>query len=105
MPQPVDFPSDVSRTLAAERVQSAIDRSALAAQQRASQELEDKQSQVENSVHETPEAQSEEVDEELKRRAQYDERRRRKKKNGQAEADESPRSRAPGEGEKLDVRV
>ena len=105
MPQPVEFPGDVSRTLAAERVQTAMERGVLAGQQRAAQEQDENQLINENTVHDTPEAQSEEVDEELKRRTPYDERRRKKKAKAEEDEKKRPPAKAPGEGNSLDVRV
>ena len=104
MPQPIDFQTEIGRTVAAERIQGAVDRAALAAQQRGASEAQEEQVKTETSVHETPEAQSEHVDEELKRRSPYG--RRRRRKGAKDDNQHSDRKKPKGdEGQQLDVTV
>lgn len=105
MPQPVDFQTEIGRTVAAERIQQVVDRGALAAQQRLAQELEEDQFRQENTIHESPETQNEEIDEELKRRNPYAGRRRKRGSKDNPDEQNQSRPHIDGEGERLDVRV
>ena len=103
MPQPIDFQTEVGRMVAAERIQSAVDRAALAAQQRSASEAQREQVETETSVHETPETQSEHVDEQLRRRNPYGRRRRKDAKDDdQGSSHKKPKGE---EGHQLDVTV
>lgn len=107
MPQPIDFQTEVARTTAADRIQQVAERAALAQAQRAADEAQRLQTEAEQSVHQAPEAQSEHVDEEARRRAPYGKGRKR----NPAE-DERPGEARPlkggiefDEGRRLDVSV
>ena len=113
MPQPVDLQTEVARVTAAERIQAIADRASLAAQQRAAAEVQDLRIQEEQQVVETPEAQSEHIDAEARRRNPYAGRRRRKKDDESEEEDaktfynvgETEQVADEGEGQQLDVTV
>ena len=68
MPQPVDMQTELGRSMMAERIQDAATRGALAAHQR--DQVEEKKAQAlrETQVEETPETQSEHVDEDGRRK-------------------------------------
>jgi len=106
MPQPIDFQTEVAKTTAAERIQAIADRASLAAQQREAMEAEERRIHSETEVVQTPEAQSEHVDPELRRRTPYVQRRRKRNSASSEEQDPAPhRPAGDGEGERLDVTV
>lgn len=71
MPQPIDMQTEIARVTMADRIQDATSRAALAAQQRAVTEEERLQVQTETAVEETPETQSEHIDEDGRRKAPF----------------------------------
>jgi hypothetical protein len=73
--------SEIVRTTMAERFQDAATRASMAGLQRAQEENEKKDRIQETNVTETPEAQSEHVDEEAKRRNPYVQKRKKKSKS------------------------
>ena len=79
MPQPIDMQTELGRTMMAERIQDAATRGALAAQQRAQVEEKKAQALRETQVDETPETQSEHVDEDGRRKNPFVKRRSRRK--------------------------
>lgn len=107
MPQPIDFQTEVARTNAADRIQHMAERANLAQQQRASEEAQRLQTAAEQNVQQTPEAQSEHVDEETKRRAPYGKGRGRAGDGDEAEDGNRPHKGGIGfdEGQQLDVSV
>lgn len=82
MPQPIDMQTEIARVTMADRIQDATSRAALAAQQRAVTEEEGLQLRAETSVEETPETQSEHVDEDGRRKAPFVRKRSKGKKKG-----------------------
>lgn len=56
MPQPVDLPSELARTSAAERMQQLADRASLAGQQRLAQQAQAESIRAESQVRESPES-------------------------------------------------
>jgi len=103
VPQPIDFHTEIARTMAVERIQQSADRASLAGQQRVAQEVAQRQDDQEHTVGETPESQNEHIDEEAKRRNPYAFRRRRR---GEDDSEEQSRGHAAnGEGGHLDVTV
>lgn len=106
MPQPIDFQTEVARTTAVERIQTASDRASLAGQQRAATDLQIERALTEQQVLQTPEAQSEHVDEEAKRRNPYARRKPGKKDgDGEHEGEMHRPLLTDGEGQKLDVSI
>jgi len=83
MPQPIDMQTEVARATMADRIQDATSRAALAAQQRAVTEEEGRQVQAETAVEETPETQSEHVEEDGRRKAPFARKRSKSKKKGE----------------------
>ena len=79
MPQAIDMQTELGRVILAERIQDAATRGALASLQR--EQLEEKKAQAlrETQVDETPEAQSEHVDEDGRRKNPFVKRRSRRK--------------------------
>ena len=79
MPQPIDMQTELGRSMMAERIQDAATRGALAAHQR--DQLKEKQDQAlrETQVSETPETQSEHVDQDGRRKNPFVKRRSRRK--------------------------
>ncbi len=79
MPQPIDMQTELGRSMMAERIQDAATRGALVAHLR--DQVEEKKAQAlrETQVDETPEAQSEHVDEDGRRKNPYVTRRSRRK--------------------------
>lgn len=107
MPQPIDFQTEVARTTAADRIQQVAERSALVQAQRAADEAGRLQSEAEQSVHQSPEAQSEHVDEEARRRTPYGRGRRRDGAAGEHEEEARPTKGGIefDEGRRLDVSI
>ena len=79
MPQPVDLQTEVARATAVERIQQLADRVSLAARQRVASAAQEDRLVSETQVQQTPQAQSEEIDAEARRRNPYVGRRRRRK--------------------------
>ena len=79
MPQPIDMQTELGRSMMAGRIQDAATRGALAAHQR--DQLKEKQDQAlrETQVSETPETQSEHVDQDGRRKNPFVKRRSRRK--------------------------
>ncbi len=110
MPQPIDMQTELGRSMMAERIQEAATRGALAAHQR--DQLKEKQEQAlrETQVSETPETQSEHVDEDGRRKNPYVKRRSRRKDqggpSGPSEAGTpNPRAAADADDHRLDVSI
>ena len=70
MPQPIDFQGELGRTTAAERVQSINERLAFLAAIRNTEEVQQESLNLENQVQQT-QPQSEQVEQETKRRNPY----------------------------------
>ncbi len=103
MPQPIDPNTELGRVTAAERIQQATERAALAAQARQSAESDRERLSAEQQVREMRQK-SEEVDSELKRRNPYAG--RRKKGKQEQRRDGGRRTRGDdGEEHQLDVTV
>jgi hypothetical protein len=85
MPQPVDLQTELARVSAAGRIQQAADRASLAAQQRASTVVEETRVNAETQVQQTVEAESEQVDQNGRRKNPFVGRRRRRAKEDIAE--------------------
>lgn len=117
MPQPVDFQTEVARQTMVDKILQVADRASLAAQQRLVSEVEQERVQQETQVQQTPQAQSEQIDAEARRRTPYVRRRRRRKKDkgtsdgeeGTAKvfynADEQPEIIDESEGNQLDIKI
>ena len=90
MPQPIDMQSELARTTMVERMQDVAGRLSLAAQQRTKDETEQARINAETQTRETPEAQSEHVDEDGRRKNPFVTRRKKRRKG---ESDESASSR------------
>ncbi len=108
MPQPIDMQTELGRAMMAARIQDAMGRANLAAQQRA--QLDEEQTRIagESQVAETPETQSEHVDGEAKRKNPFVRRRQRRGgKDSSSPGADSQQKGARGEGDNhvLDVRV
>lgn len=113
MPQPVDLQTEMGRVTQAERVQQALDRASLAAQQRAALEVQEKRVQTETQVQET-QTMADRVEAEARRRNPYLGKRRRKPRQEDAQTDasaifynanEKPEIAETTEGKKLDLTV
>lgn len=103
MPQPIDFSTELARMTAVERIQQATDRLSLNAQTRSMDEVQEQRVASETQVTEA-QAQSEEVDVDLRRRNPYAGRKRKKKGAPPAEsASDGPV--APGEEHHLDISI
>ena len=114
MPQPIDFQTEVARTLAADRIQEIAGRASLAAQQRAGTAAEEDRVRIETQVKETPETQTDHVDPETKRRNPFAGRRKRRERgpgdstpaHGAGYSTQDAVEEEDGdEGHKLDVTV
>lgn len=79
MPQPIDMQTEFARTVMADRVQNAMDRASLAAQQRALTEADEERLDAETQVQETKETENRQLDADGRRRNPYVGRRRRGK--------------------------
>ncbi len=77
MPQPIDPTTEITRTMAVERIQQMSTRADLAAQARQAAEAARQQAAHETQV-DRPDAKSDEVDRDLKRHNPYGGRRKRK---------------------------
>ncbi|MCC6694163.1 MAG: hypothetical protein IT365_00905 [Candidatus Hydrogenedentes bacterium] len=80
MPQPVDLQTELARVTAAERIQQSADRASLAAQQRAASTVEQTRVNAETQVQQTVEAESEQIDQDGRRKNPFVGRRRRRAK-------------------------
>ena len=110
MPQPIDMQTELGRAIMAERIQDAATRGALASLQR--EQLEEKKAQAlrETQVDETPEAQSEHVDEDGRRKNPFVKRRSRRLKETDypehsAKKSGGKRSASTDDDHRLDVSV
>ena len=108
MPQPIDMQTELGRSMMAERIQDAATRGALAALQR--DQVEEKKAQAlrETQVEETPETQSEHVDEDGRRKNPFVKRRaRRKDREGPSgrSTSSTEKSRAADDDHQLDVSI
>ena len=90
MPQPIDMQSELARTTMVERMQDVAGRLSLAAQQRTQDETEAARVNAESQTRETPEAQSEHVDEDGRRKNPFVARRKKRRKG---DSDENASSR------------
>lgn len=104
MPQPIDFPTEMGRMAAVERIQQINDRLSLAALQRSTEELQDERVAAETQVAQTP-PDSDEVDEETKRRNPFAGRRRHRQPDPQPEPETHGKPAIPGEPHQLDVSI
>jgi len=104
MPQPIDFPTEMGRMAAVERIQQINDRLSLAALQRSTEELQDERVAAETQVSQT-QPDSEQVDEDLRRRNPFVGRRRRRPPAPQPEPEEPAPPAASGETHQLDVTI
>ena len=68
MPQPIDMQTEMGRMAMAERIQDAASRATLAAAHRSMMEEDQERREQEAKVDETPETQSEHVDEDGRRK-------------------------------------
>lgn len=98
MTQPIDMQSELGRATMVERVLDATTRAAVAAAQREMMEKKEEDGLKETQVLETPEAQSEHVDEDGKRKNPYAGRR------GRRDATEEPDAHVEGEKQSTKVR-
>lgn len=107
MPQPIDMQTELSRSLIAERIQDAAVRSSMIAQQRVQAEQKKTQALKETQVDETPEAQSEHIDEDGRRKNPYVSRRPKRKPKGNASVTSRAREHASSEDDdrNLDVSI
>lgn len=109
MPQPIDMQTELGRSMMAERIQDAATRGALAAHQR--DQLKEKQDQAlrETQVSETPETQSEHVDQDGRRKNPFVKRRSRRKdrkgSSGQSGKSASNPRAAVADDHQLDVTI
>ncbi len=109
MPQPIDMQTELGRSMMAERIQDAATRGALAAHQR--DQLKEKQDQAlrETQVSETPETQSEHVDQDGRRKNPFVKRRSRRKdrkgSSGQSGKSASNPRAADADDHQLDVTI
>ena len=110
MPQPIDMQTELGRSMMAERIQDAATRGALAAHQR--DQLKEKQDQAlrETQVSETPETQSEHVDQDGRRKNPFVKRRsRRKDQKGpsgpSARSTRTGRAASVDDAHRLDVSI
>ncbi|NIA15968.1 MAG: hypothetical protein GWP08_18040 [Nitrospiraceae bacterium] len=106
MPQPIDLPTELARTTAVERVQQAVDRQALAGQQRAAAEIDEQRQAAERQVREMHNK-NEEIEPENRRRTPYRRRRRHRGEDSEEQA-ASSEHRAPladGEEHHLDISI
>ena len=78
MPQPIDMQTELGRMAMTERMQHAAARASLAVAQRAQVEEDETRRLRETQVNETPETQSEHVDEDGRRKNPFVRRRRRR---------------------------
>lgn len=78
MPQPIDLQTEVARMTLTERLQDLSGRAALAGIQRDQREEERNRAEAQRAVPDSPEAQSEHVDEDGRRKNPFVGRRRRK---------------------------
>ena len=103
MPQPVDFPMEVARMTAAQRVQELADRSAMATQQRLAHDQQETRLAAETQVQETPQAENPAVDGDGRRQNPFAGRRHRRgsqASGGHEENGEPPRHyHLPEDGE------
>lgn len=90
MPQPIDMQRELARTTMVERMQDLAGRLSLAAQQRTQDEVDEARVSAETQATETPEAQSDDVDEDGRRKAPFVARRKKRRKG---ESDENAPSR------------
>jgi len=105
MPQPIDLPTELARASTVERVQQAVERAALAGQQRADEEIETERAAHESEVRETHNK-SEEVEQELRRRNPYRGRRRRRDASEDPEGSVEETDTGDGaEAHQLDITV
>ena len=106
MPQPIDMPSELARTTAVQRVQQAMDRQSIAAQQRAASEMDEQRQAAERQVRETHNK-NDEVEPEGGRRTPY--RRRRRHRDGgsdqQGAGNEHGAPSVDGEEHHLDICI
>lgn len=103
MPQPLDIPSEVSRVMAADRIQQIADRVSLVAQQRVALAEQESHVAAETVVPQT-EPKGPEVDTEIRRRNPY-RGRRRKRGAGQQETPPEHKGHADLEPHQFDVTV
>ena len=109
MPQPIDMQTELGRSMMAERIQDAATRGALAAHQR--DQLKEKQDQAlrETQVSETPETQSEHVDQDGRRKNPFVKRRSRRKdrkgSSGQSGKSATNPRAADADDHQLDVTI
>lgn len=92
MPQPVDLQTELARVTAAERIQQSADRASLAAQQRAASTVEQTRVNAETQVQQTVETESEQIDQDGRRKNPFVGRRRKKAKQASAEASQPARA-------------
>jgi len=81
VPQPIDLQSELARTDMASRIQDMASRGALAGMQRDRLEDERLKAEAETQVDETPKGQSEELDEDGRRKNPFVTRRRKKQQD------------------------
>ncbi len=108
MPQPIDMQTEFARTMMAERVQNAMDRASLAAQQRALTEADEDRVEAETQVQETQETENPEVDADGRRRNPRVARRKKGKGVDEDQEDSPTVSGTTGDGPEthgLDVSV
>ncbi len=105
MPQPIDLQTELARANVAERIQDTSSRLSLAAQQRAQEDAESERVLADTSVKESPENQSESLDEDGRRKAPFVARRRKRQGEGEKAQGAKPRPKNSGEGEHFDVTV
>ena len=105
MPQPIDFPTELARMSAVERIQQVNDRLSIAAQHRSTTEVQEERVASETQVQQA-QPQSEEINPELRRRNPYAGRRRKNRKEpDSAPPREEEPAVPPGESHQLDVSI
>ena len=107
MPQPIDFQSELGRVTAAERVQQINDRLSLAAQHKATEEMQQQRLETETQVQQ-PHAQNEQVEQDTRRRNPFMGRRHHQQADDEqsVDAEQKPHITAsPEEGQQLDVTI
>jgi len=109
MPQPIDMQTELARMTLAERVQDISGRQSLAAAQRAQEEAETTREILESQIRQTPETQSEHVDEDGRRKSPFVGRRKRgrndREGSGQDEPETNRRDDDGAAGQRLDVSI
>lgn len=104
MPQPIDFQTEMAKATLADRIQSIMTRTSLAAQQRQAAELNQVRMQAESQVQDMEQPENPEVDGEGRRKNPFSGRRQ-KRDNPDSEDDGRHPPPGEGEGQQIDFSV